>query len=413
MTSKPRQLGQVSLKECFVFPLTYGEFDGVISPSGEAVAGYGNEILDAKRRTLDLKSNEFAQIKFDLCNDEAVFLGMSFGQYGHFLVEEMMRLWWVLQNGVKGKKFVFAVSEKFTFQEFHKYIFSLFGLDESNLVFVTKPTKFASLIVPDCSSFWLGGKLCFVPIQKEVINRIASSVTPQENEKIYLSRSKTTKGNIREFGEAFFEEFYAKQGYKIIHPQTLSFKDQVAIFQGCKEIVSTGGSLAHNAVFAKEGTKLTILLKTSEPNLYQDYVNELAGVEADYKHCYLELVGVNTGRGPFLMLPPKSEFSKQELKGLKKDIQSYLYVYKIELMKGMMHKVECWELQRSFEAFKQRVTELDARLASSLQGEFKSFSRWIKLKYTNPKLAWVTQRLKNLPRKVKEEIYRAWQKVKR
>lgn len=37
-----------------------------------------------------------------------VFLGFLSGFHGHFITEELARLWWVLQNGIKSHKFAFV-----------------------------------------------------------------------------------------------------------------------------------------------------------------------------------------------------------------------------------------------------------------------------------------------------------------
>ena len=129
----------------------------------------------------------------------------------------------------KGVKFV-CLLEKDSFLPFQSYILRLFNLDDSNLIVIKKPTKFAQIIVPD-DSFWNENG---IEMHRKMIDFITSKVTPQrlQNNKFYLSRRKFNKAISLEFGEKFFEEFYAQKGYKIIYPEMLSLKEQLAIFIG-------------------------------------------------------------------------------------------------------------------------------------------------------------------------------------
>ena len=107
---------------------------------------------------------------------------------------------------------------------------------------ITKPTKFAQIIVPD-NSFWNENG---IEMHRKMIDFITSKVTPQrlQNNKFYLSRRRFDKARSLEFGEEYFEQIYAKKGYKIVYPETLSPSEQLALWGGGIKICLRRGNFA-------------------------------------------------------------------------------------------------------------------------------------------------------------------------
>gem|GEM_PF-5243066 len=89
---------------------------------------------------------------------------------------------------------------------------------------ITKPTKFAQIIVPD-NSFWNENG---IEMHRKMIDFITSKITPVKSQALYLSRRRFDKACSLEFGEEYFEQIYAKKGYKIVYPETLSPSEQLS-----------------------------------------------------------------------------------------------------------------------------------------------------------------------------------------
>ena len=120
-------------------------------------------------------------------------------------------------------------------------------------------------------------------------------------EKIYFSRSKLKKAVMTEIGEPEIERVYRKNGYKIIYPERCSFKELVFYISNCKEFVSLSGTIPHNIVFARPGTKVVILNKTYRINTIQLMLNAQAKICPIYVDINICLFPASPGSGPFWM----------------------------------------------------------------------------------------------------------------
>ena len=170
--------------------------------------------------------------EFEFYDGEFIFLNFFRAHHGHFITEELGRLWWVLKNGAKNYKFVYNRWQSPQFSAFERFVLELFKLDESKLIAINKPSKFKELILPDNSFHCEKG----TEWHRKTIDFITSQVKPIKNEALYLSRRKFNKAKSLEFGEEYFEAHYAKKGYKIIYPETLSPQEQLGLWGGGDEI---------------------------------------------------------------------------------------------------------------------------------------------------------------------------------
>ena len=214
-----QNLSEQIFKNAIVFP--YGTLQGVCDGKG-IYDENGERILG---QTPNYKAN--FKGKIDFIDEKVVFLGFFRAHHGHFITEELARLWWVLKNGTN-HKFIYCRLHSTEFSAFERFILDMFNLNKHNLTPITKPTQFAEIILSDDSFYSENG----VESHRKMIDFITSKVTPIKNEALYLSRRKFRKANDLEFGEEYFEEIYAKKGYQIIYPETLSPKEQLALWGG-------------------------------------------------------------------------------------------------------------------------------------------------------------------------------------
>lgn len=197
------------------------------------------EVLDNKGQLLPyvnpnlqygvtVESNENVSNSEDI---DVVYLGCIWNCWGHFFTDGLAKAWYLLTDEYKEKykgKVKIAISFiNNTLQSCPKPLLSLyqlFGVDEEDIILITQPTKFRSVIVPDNSLFFHNNTRHFTKEYTATIDAITNAVPSNPDrkfEKIYLSRTHFTKGNA-DFGERSLEAVFKRIGYTIIHPQEYS-----------------------------------------------------------------------------------------------------------------------------------------------------------------------------------------------
>ena len=92
-------------------------------------------------------------------------------------------------------------------------------------------------------------------------------------DKIFISRNSGTRKctNSDEI-----EKQLSKRGYTTVHPEKLSFMEQVEIFKNATTIIAPTGAGLANAIFCKPGASLGILMARHERMIYRYWTNMLA-----------------------------------------------------------------------------------------------------------------------------------------
>lgn len=278
-----RSLGVLELDRGIVLPSvesekmgTYG--GGVCDRGFSFVAGFlRNDINPAKNHLYYGLNTAYSVPRSEIIyRDECViFGGVLVGHFGHFILESMGRLWYVLQNDKLETKIVFTM-----ILEAKKWIFDFFrllGINENRICFIDKPTQFAKIIIPEESihSWDSYTKEYLIPYQK-----ITQKINPGNIKKVYLTRTALDQGGALCCNEEYFEKFYKQKGFSIVAPEQYTIDEQISILYGAEEIVTTLGSLSHFAMFCKKGTRFTILTRVDNDILpAQCLVNEASEVK--------------------------------------------------------------------------------------------------------------------------------------
>lgn len=214
-----------------------------------------------------------------------IYAGIINNHFGHLITDSMPRMWYAVRNANKNIKVAILLNPYFGWSEwkfegsYHQKLFELFGLETDRIIIVDKPTKFKSVVVPKQSVYWFGNRYN-TELLNVIYDKARNSVTPKNDKKIYLSRRLWTKPLLN---EEYFEAFFSSRGYKIIHPQELPLEEQVAYIAGADEIACTYGTLTHYALFAKPGTKLIGLLRSSASiHGHQQIVDDLKKLDSVY-----------------------------------------------------------------------------------------------------------------------------------
>lgn len=196
--------------------------------------------------------------------------GVLFDHFGHFLCESLNRLWYAAQYPEKKYPVVFICEKARKISSSVRSLLELLGISDDRLILIDRPTRFERIIVPEQSSVLTGfyTKEFVLPFQK-----MATGIEAEPFKKVYFSRRKF-KGGIKIFGEDKLERVFKANGYKVVYPERLSLKEQIAYVKGAKEMACVMGSAAHLSLFAAPKTKLIVLERTEHINKEQILINQ-------------------------------------------------------------------------------------------------------------------------------------------
>lgn len=235
-------------------------------------------------------------IEYDIedCDDEVYYLGTFHGIWGHAITDGKRLLWGLLpelsgQDKTKYAKFVYGkVGVETHLPDNLMALLSYLGINPDNSRLITKPARFKKIFLAN-EAYWYdintAAQRTFSPTFRNFYEILCQRIAGEDVKPyriVYLSRSNWRKGN-RDFGEHYLEDaFQNKYNCEIIHPQDLSFKDLVTVLRQTKTLITTEGSISHNALFLQPGTKLIILRKAGFISYYQLMVNQLKELDVTY-----------------------------------------------------------------------------------------------------------------------------------
>ena len=165
-------------------------------------------------------------------DEDAVFVGNVYPQFGHFLLEHMNRAYAALDDKYKNMKFV-LINNK-SVNPVPKYMFTfleLLGVPHQNIVILENTTRFRNVYVPD-----QGFNIPIYSSKKfgETFRAMAQNVQDSDviYDKIYVSRAKLE--SRKTYGEEKVQQIFERNGYKVIYPETLPLEKQISLIKNCK-----------------------------------------------------------------------------------------------------------------------------------------------------------------------------------
>ena len=228
-------------------------------------------------------------------SEPVLYLGVFHSVWGHCLADHLKFLWVFLHPDehpeLKGCRCVYTVlSPHRKAPEGFFRMLEAFGLGADRLTEVTKPTRFDVCYLPE-ESFWRdwpnGVTRLFAPEYVEtldfLVRRFDVAPTRSLPAKVYFSR---TKWPCNEFGEERVEAAFRQAGYAIVHPEDLTLEETVSLLQRVESFASGDGSCAHNSVFLRPGTEMTVVKKYPRMNEYQLAIDRARNLRTTYVDAY-------------------------------------------------------------------------------------------------------------------------------
>ncbi|UQZ33768.1 hypothetical protein C2I18_09670 [Paenibacillus sp. PK3_47] len=238
------------------------------------------------------------------CDETVVFMGPFVAHWGHFICDQISRLWFILPD-VKKLRIAYCGwnwgnEQTSLWGNFLEFMY-LLGLSEDQLIDVRKPMQFRSVIIPEFSyierNYYTED---FKDIYRTIVSNInVPDITPYSH--VYFTRGKFSAALNKERGEEEIEALFAANGYKVLAPEQLTLSEQIYYLRNCDSMAAVSGSITHNLLFAKEGQKVIVLNKMELMNGYQMVIDNIMDVKISCIDVYVKLFPVCFGLGPFLM----------------------------------------------------------------------------------------------------------------
>lgn len=240
--------------------------------------------------------------KADYKEEKVVYCGYLVNHWGHFLIEGVTRLWYFLENDPTIDKYVFFMdeNEEREIKGNYRMFLELLKIWDK-LEIITRPTTYREVIVPELG---IHMRKAYTPKLLKVFDAIADNVvidpawdTP---EKIYYSRSQFQKGQQFEFGFASLDNFFEKNGYRILYPEKVPLDRMIHYIRNSKVVATLSGSLPHNMLFARNGQKVEIVERLVISDDNQTDVNRMRELDVVYIDANIPVYTIDFV-GPFIM----------------------------------------------------------------------------------------------------------------
>ncbi len=226
-------------------------------------------------------------------DESVVFVGLFSAVWGHEITDHLKHFWFYFDKRfahLTNLPFVFAMlwENKMPSDNFFQLLNTI-GIPKEKLRFISRPTQFKEIYIPD-ECFFYDPKECACRYTQEYanfFNKIKYPPPPPESmNKIYFSRLSFSKQkNQKDFNEESLEQFFLKQCFKIIHPETLPLLEQIAYLKNAKVFATTDGSIAHNLLFCNDGIQTIICRKSHHFAIHQMPLNYLKKAQVIYIDC--------------------------------------------------------------------------------------------------------------------------------
>ncbi|EFN5226493.1 glycosyltransferase family 61 protein [Escherichia coli] len=210
--------------------------------------------------------------------NSAIYGGFLVDHYGYFLLESLSRLW---SLSILDEPILFqtpaGLNKVSSLPKYMQEIFAILGISE-RVILVDRPISVETLYIPDAGNI-LDGFISNKFLQS--ITNKSSNSPLAKSDLIYLSRSKLDSGVITD--ESKFENILKESGFKIIHPETLSVKEQIDIISNSKILVGFVGSAFHTMVLCPNlPEKVIYLQRMKDLNVNFNEIDRRLGVNALY-----------------------------------------------------------------------------------------------------------------------------------
>lgn len=182
--------------------------------------------------------------------------------YGHVILESLCRLWHIVKDGLNGRRIVFQSDSLDTDQWYNiayiSEIMNALGVTKDDIYECRRPERLRDVYIPGpCVQLSYAVTLeAARPLYRKIGEFLVQPDALKIDKPVYLSRSKVAKPSNGIVGEQELEVALHALGFDIVHPQDLSFREQVSIFKKYKVVCGFIGSAFHTSAFAHNSSRM-------------------------------------------------------------------------------------------------------------------------------------------------------------
>jgi capsular polysaccharide biosynthesis protein len=248
----------------------------------EFAANKGNRLKNES--TLPEDELKFARV----LNGKYVYLGILRRHFGHFLLETLGRMWYLLKSDPNIKVIMHGYDKLHVLPPYIEYVFKLLDLDIRRIVVATQTLVVEHLIFPE-SEFEIRWKA--MPSYGNLFNELfkrnerlfPGQITPR---RVYLTRRQLPAATDAErkkqvTNEAALEELFSRRGFEVIAPEKLPFHQQIAVSGGASQIAGLKGSALHMSLFSQRKNARVIQIGQNQ-TMNQSLIDGVKNMESHH-----------------------------------------------------------------------------------------------------------------------------------
>ncbi len=220
-----------------------------------------------------------------------IYLGILRNHFGHFLLESLCRVWYLLKRDPDAKILLYYDFNIEKVPSYIQFIFELLDISLDKLVVVKGPVLVDHLIFPQ-SEFEIRWRAhsSYADTFRELFERSSRKfpvgATPN---RIYLTRRQLNIENSKELAkvvsnEEEVESIFCERGFTIVAPEKIPFHAQIALAAGAGQIAGLKGSALHMSLFCQR-PKVRIIQIGQKQSMNQALIDGLKNVDAHQIFC--------------------------------------------------------------------------------------------------------------------------------
>ncbi len=234
-------------------------------------------------------SIDIQQVKHSAVLDKAWFGGQILGQFGHFLLESLSRLWPLAVSDMAKEVFECDVLYSGAASKLGSMIFESLNI-KPNIRILNQPVLIHKLIFPNQavildSEVYPIFRTLLKTTGDRIIRMYSQSRKDEYKDKVYLSRSNLSFAKRNCINEKRLEDILKDHGFGIFHPQEMSLADQIGLLNRAEIIVGTYGSAFHTMLLSEISGKIILCLVFGEPNRTYTGIDRICDVDTKYIKC--------------------------------------------------------------------------------------------------------------------------------
>lgn len=219
-------------------------------------------VVDSKKKYCEMSSiKNWIQGTYDVGdtdkeNKTVVYLGLFRKHWGHLLGEWASRLWYFFEDDGNVDEYIYIYDENLevNIDRNFKRFFQLLGIYDKIRI-INKPIQFSKVIVPEMAyKISRSCSICFLKAFDKIREKALNCPDPnwESWDRIYFSRGRFQKQKKYELGNDMLDNYFKKNGFKIIYPEKLTLENLIYILNNAKTVATVSGTLQHNLIFANQ-----------------------------------------------------------------------------------------------------------------------------------------------------------------